>query len=257
LNIVLDKMLTISHLCVRVGNTRILQDFSLSIAPGQVHAIMGPNGTGKSTLVKVLAGHPCYEIESGSVTFLGKDLLALSPEERVHTGLFLSYQTPVEVPGVSTDRFLRAAFDAKRKATGLEPIAETEFRQILEARMSLLQTGNEEMLRELNVGCSGGEKKRNEIMQMAILEPQLALLDEIDSGLDIDALKMVSKGVNAIMRGDNKSMLLITHYQRLLEYIVPDFVHVMVDGRIVESGGAELALHLEEHGYEQLQGALV
>ena len=257
MNIVLDKMLTISHLCVRVGNTRILQDFSLSIAPGQVHAIMGPNGTGKSTLVKVLAGHPCYEIESGSVTFLGKDLLALSPEERVHTGLFLSYQTPVEVPGVSTDRFLRAAFDAKRKATGLEPIAETEFRQILEARMSLLQTGNEEMLRELNVGCSGGEKKRNEIMQMAILEPQLALLDEIDSGLDIDALKMVSKGVNAIMRGDNKSMLLITHYQRLLEYIVPDFVHVMVDGRIVESGGAELALHLEEHGYEQLQGALV
>ena len=243
-------VLSISNLSVSVDSIPILKDFSLSIDAGEVHVIMGPNGTGKSTLAKILAGHPGYTIESGEVLFRGRDLLSLSPEERSHAGLFLGFQNPIEVPGVTTRSFLRAALRAKKKALG-EDFCEQECDDLLSEKLSLLGMGTADLDREINSGCSGGEKKRNEILQMASLNPLLAVLDEADSGLDIDALKIVSHGVNTIMK--DKAILLITHYQRLLDYIRPDCVHVMIGGRIVESGGPCLATYLEEHGYDWIK----
>jgi len=247
----MDPVLSISNLSVSVDSTAILNDFSLTIQPGERHVIMGPNGTGKSTVAKILAGHPSYTVTSGRVLFHGKDLLSLSPEERSHAGLFLGFQNPIEVPGVTTKAFLRAAFNAKKRALGEERLNDDEFQELLKKNLSLLQMKQADLDREINSGCSGGEKKRNEILQMAVLSPLLAVLDEADSGLDIDALKIVSHGVNTIM--SDKAMLLITHYQRLLDYIRPDCVHVMMNGRIVESGGPCLATYLEENGYDWLK----
>ncbi|MES1259719.1 MAG: Fe-S cluster assembly ATPase SufC [Gemmatimonadota bacterium] len=246
-------LLEIKNLHATAGGTEILKGITLSVDAGQVHAIMGPNGSGKSTLAQVLAGHPAYEVTAGSVTFGGEDLLDMEAEERAHSGVFLAFQYPVEIPGVTNAYFLRASYNAVRKARGLEELDPMEFLDLLEERLKVVEWGPEIMERAVNFGFSGGEKKRNEILQMAVLEPKLAVLDETDSGLDIDALRIVAKGVNALRRPESAT-LLVTHYQRLLDYIVPDQVHVLAGGRIVKSGGKELALELEARGYEWLAG---
>ncbi len=241
-------MLKIENLHVRIGGRQILKGLSLEMQPGQVHALMGPNGAGKSTLGNILAGREGYEITEGSVLFEGRNLLELEPEERAAAGVFLAFQYPVEIPGVNNTYFLRAALNAQRKHRGEPELDSMQFLKLVREKMSVLHMKDELLHRAVNEGFSGGEKKRNEIFQMAVLEPKLAILDETDSGLDIDALKLVAEGVN-LMRSPARAMLVITHYQRLLDYIKPDFVHVLADGRIVESGGPELALELEEHGY--------
>ena len=241
-------MLDIRDLHATVGEKEILRGISLSVGAGEIHAIMGPNGSGKSTLAQVLAGHPAYEVTGGTVTYDGEDLFAMDPEERAQKGLFLAFQYPVEIPGVSNAYFLRAAYNAIRKSKGLGEIDPLEFLDYVEERLRLVDMDPDMLSRSVNAGFSGGEKKRNEILQMAVLEPRLAVLDETDSGLDIDALRVVSDGVNKLRRPDNATIV-VTHYQRLLNYIVPDFVHVLVNGRIVQSGGKELALELEAHGY--------
>lgn len=251
----MTALLEIENLHARVDGKPILKGVSLSIAPGEVHAIMGPNGSGKSTLAFVLAGHEAYEVTDGSIRFGDEDLLAMEPEERAHAGLFLAMQYPVEIPGVGNLYFLRQALNAVRKARGLEEISAAEFLRKAREEARRFGIGEELLKRDLNVGFSGGEKKRNEILQMALLEPRLAVLDETDSGLDIDALRVVAEGVNR-MRSPERGFLVITHYQRLLEYIVPDVVHVMVDGRIRRTGGPELARELEARGYEAFVGRL-
>jgi Fe-S cluster assembly ATP-binding protein len=244
-------MLEIRNLHVTVDGKPILKGIDLTLEPGQVHAIMGPNGSGKSTLSHVLAGRDGYEVTDGSVTFLGQDLLELSPEKRAQAGVFLAFQYPVEIPGVNNVYFLKAAVNAIRKARGEDELDAIEFMQMAKKKAKLVQLDEGLTKRGVNVGFSGGEKKRNEIFQMAMLEPKLAILDETDSGLDIDALRTVSDGVNAL-RAPDRSMLVITHYQRLLDYIVPDRVHVLVDGRIVHTGDKDVALELEEKGYAEV-----
>ena len=242
------NMLKIKDLHVSIGGKEILKGLSLDLAPGQVHAIMGPNGAGKSTLGNVLAGREGYEVTQGSIELEGRDLLALEPEERAAAGVFLAFQYPVEIPGVNNTYFLRTALNAQRKARGEEELDSMQFLKRVREKLSVLDLKDELLHRGVNEGFSGGEKKRNEIFQLALLEPKLAILDETDSGLDIDALKAVADGVN-LMRSPDRAFLVITHYQRLLDYIKPDVVHVLADGRIVESGGPELALELEAHGY--------
>jgi len=246
-------MLAINGLRASAGDNEILRGITLQVRAGEVHAIMGPNGSGKSTLAQVLAGHPAYTVTAGSATLDGQDLLELEPEERAQAGVFLAFQYPVEIAGVTNAYFLRAAYNALRKVRGQEELDPIDFLDLLEAKLKLVGWGPEIMQRAVNSGFSGGEKKRNEILQMAILEPKLAILDETDSGLDIDALRIVADGVNALRRPD-RATILVTHYQRLLNFIVPDFVHVLVDGQIVKSGGKELALELEARGYEWLTG---
>ena len=243
-------MLTISDLHATVADKPILKGLSLTINAGEVHAIMGPNGAGKSTLGYTLGGRPGYEVTGGSAEFAGQDLLALEPHERAAAGLFLGFQYPVEIPGVSFVQFLRESLNAQRKARGEEPLSGGEFLKLAREKAALLKMDIEMLKRPVNLGFSGGEKKRAEMVQMGILEPKLAILDETDSGLDIDALRVVGDGINAVMRGPGKAVLLITHYQRLLDYVRPDFVHVLAGGRIVRTGGPELALELEERGYE-------
>lgn len=245
-------MLKIENLHASIGDKEILKGINLTIGKGEVHAIMGPNGSGKSTLSSVLVGHPAYEVTEGSVTFEGEDILELEPEERAHRGLFLSFQYPVEIPGVSMVNFMRAALNERRKAAGLDPLPAAEFLKLMKQKRELVELDNKLASRSVNEGFSGGEKKRNEIFQMAMLEPKLAILDETDSGLDIDALRIVAKGVNELRSPEN-STIVITHYQRLLDYIRPDFVHVLYKGRIVRSGGPELALELEERGYDWIK----
>mmetsp|Transcript_28935 Transcript_28935/g.74361 ORF Transcript_28935/g.74361 Transcript_28935/m.74361 type:complete len:300 (-) Transcript_28935:338-1237(-) len=241
-------LLHVSGLCATVADTPILKGVDLTVRRGEVHAIMGPNGSGKSTLSKVLVGHPSYEVTSGEVTFCGDELLEKEPEVRAREGIFLAFQYPVEIPGVSNNDFLRLAVNKRRTAQGLEEYDPIEFLGELSEKMDLVSMSTDFLGRDVNSGFSGGEKKRNEILQMALLEPELAILDETDSGLDIDALKTVAAGVNAC-RSKNNAMVLITHYQRLLDYIKPDYVHVMYKGKIVRSGGPELALELEKNGY--------
>ena len=245
-------LLEVNDLKVTAENKDILQGLSLNINAGEVHAIMGPNGSGKSTLAHVLAGKGGYEVTGGSVDFDGKDLLDLDPEERAREGVFLAFQYPVEIPGVSNSYFLKAALNAVRKHRGESDVDAIEFMKLVKTKMKLLKMDQAFLSRSVNQGFSGGEKKRNEIFQMAVLEPRLALLDETDSGLDIDALKVVAEGVNAL-RSPERSTIVVTHYQRLLNYIVPDFVHVLSDGRIVRSGGKELAFELEAKGYGWLE----
>lgn len=246
--------LDIRNLHVSVEGREILKGVNLVVRQGEVHALMGPNGTGKSTLAYTLMGHPNYEVTEGEVWFKGKNILELEPDERAHLGLFLAFQYPVAIPGVSVANFLRSAINAKRRAINSEDkgIPVPEFRRMLKETMDLLKMDHTFASRYLNEGFSGGEKKRAEVLQMAVLRPEIAIMDETDSGLDIDALRIVSEGVNTL-RGPDLGVLVITHYQRILNYIKPDFVHIMLDGRIVESGGAELALHLEEHGYDWLR----
>ena len=243
-------MLNIQNLQAKVADKPILKGLTLSINPGEIHAIMGPNGAGKSTLAYTLGGRPGYEVTGGSVDFAGQDLLALEPHERAAAGFFLGFQYPVEIPGVSNLQFLREALNAQRKSRGEEPLSGGEFLKLAKEKAGLLRMDMDMLKRPVNVGFSGGEKKRAEMVQMGILDPKFAVLDETDSGLDIDALRIVGEGINAIMRRPDKSVLLITHYQRLLDYVKPDFVHVLAAGRIVKSGGPDLALELEEHGYE-------
>ena len=243
-----NSILQVENLHVRGGGRVILRGIDLAIDAGQVHAIMGPNGSGKSTLARVLAGHPEYEVTAGSVRYKGQDLLAMDPETRAREGLFMAFQYPVEIPGVNNAYFLKAALNALRKHRGEEELDAIDFMALVRDRMQRLEIDESLMSRAVNEGFSGGEKKRNEIFQMAVLEPTLAVLDETDSGLDIDALKVVAHGVNT-MRSPERALLLVTHYQRLLNYIVPDVVHVLTDGRIVRSGGKALALELEEKGY--------
>lgn len=242
-------MLEIKNLTAGVGEKPILQGINLSIGPGEIHAVMGPNGSGKSTLAQVLAGRPGYVVTAGEVLYNGHDLLELPPEERAREGLFLAFQYPVEIPGVNSTYFLKAALNEVRKHRGLPELDAVEFLAFVKDKINLLELDQSLLRRPVNEGFSGGEKKRNEIFQMAVLEPRLAILDETDSGLDIDALKIVAGGVNKL-RSATSSQLIITHYQRLLNYIVPDFVHVLWQGRIVHSGGRELALELEERGYD-------
>ena len=241
-------MLEVKNLHVQVDDKEILKGVDITVAPGEAHSIMGPNGSGKSTLAQVLAGRETYEVTEGEITFQGKDLLDLEPEERACEGIFLAFQYPVEIPGVANTYLLREALNAKREYREEKPLKHIEFAKLVREKMKSLGIGEDLLKRSVNAGFSGGEKKRNEIFQMQILEPSLAVLDETDSGLDIDALKIVAKGVNS-MRNAERSFIVITHYQRLLNYIVPDFVHVMVDGRIVRSGGKELAQELEDKGY--------
>ncbi|HLW53364.1 MAG TPA: Fe-S cluster assembly ATPase SufC [Candidatus Angelobacter sp.] len=241
-------MLEIKNLHATVNGNEILKGVDLTVNPGEVHSIMGPNGSGKSTLAQVLARRESYEVTQGSIHFQGKDLLGMKPEEAACEGLFLAFQYPVEIPGISNAYFLRAALNSIRKFRGEDELDAIDFLPLLKQKMQMLEMDQKFLNRPVNEGFSGGEKKRNEIVQMAVLEPKLAVLDETDSGLDIDALKIVANGVNA-MRGKDRSMIVVTHYQRLLNYIVPDFVHVLVNGRIVKSGGPELALELEERGY--------
>jgi Fe-S cluster assembly ATP-binding protein len=246
----MTALLDIKNLHVTVGDREILKGVDLTIQPGEVHAVMGPNGTGKSTLSYVLAGREGYDVTDGSVTFMGKDLLDPDPDERACMGIFLAFQYPVEIPGVAGTTFLKTALNAVRKYRGEDELDAMQFLKHVRAKAKALGVGDELLRRPLNVGFSGGEKKRNEALQMAVLEPTLAILDETDSGLDIDALKVVAEGVNAL-RAAERSLLIITHYQRLLNYIVPDHVHVLANGRIAASGGKELALELEEKGYAQ------
>jgi Fe-S cluster assembly ATP-binding protein len=243
-------MLTIENLSATIADKPILKGLSLTINAGEIHAIMGPNGAGKSTLGYTLGGRPGYDVTGGSVSFDGHDLLALEPHERAAAGLFLGFQYPVEIPGVSFVQFLREAANAQRKARGQEPLSGGEFLKLAREKAALLRLDMDMLKRPVNVGFSGGEKKRAEMVQMGILDPRFAVLDETDSGLDIDALRICGEGINAIMRKPDKAVLLITHYQRLLDYVKPDFVHVLAGGRIVRSGGPELALELEEQGYE-------
>jgi Fe-S cluster assembly ATP-binding protein len=243
-------MLQIDNLRASVGGTPILNGLSLSVNAGEIHAIMGPNGAGKSTLAYVLGGRPGYEVTGGSVSFEGRDLLGMEPHERAAAGLFLGFQYPVEIPGVSNVQFLREALNSQRKARGEEPLSGGDFLKLAREKAGLLKLDMDMLKRNVNVGFSGGEKKRAEMVQMGILDPQFAVLDETDSGLDIDALKIVGEGINSIMRKPDKAVLLITHYQRLLDYVKPDKVHVLANGRIVKTGGPELAHQLESEGYE-------
>ncbi|AYJ86297.1 Fe-S cluster assembly ATPase SufC [Sphingomonas paeninsulae] len=245
-------MLKIENLHANVGDKPILKGLTLSLNPGEIHAIMGPNGAGKSTLGYVLSGRPGYEVTEGSVTFQGQDLLSLAPHERAAAGLFLGFQYPVEIPGVSNVQFLRESLNAQRKGRGEAPLSGAEFLKIARAQAGDMGMDMDMLKRPVNVGFSGGEKKRNEMVQMGIIDPALAILDETDSGLDIDALRVVGDGINRIMRKPDKAVLLITHYQRLLDYVRPDFVHVLDGGRITRTGGAELALELERDGYKEL-----
>jgi Fe-S cluster assembly ATP-binding protein len=247
------SMLDIRGLRAKAGNKEILRGIDLHVGAGEVHAIMGPNGSGKSTLAHVLSGRENYEVTGGEVIYRGKDLLAMSPEMRAREGIFLAFQYPVEIPGVSTTYFLKAALNAVRKHNGLEELDAMEFLALIKEKLKLVEMDQALINRPLNEGFSGGEKKRNEILQMAVLDPVLALLDETDSGLDIDALRVVANGVNALRRPD-RAMIVITHYQRLLNYIVPDFIHVLFEGRIIKSGTKELALELESRGYDWLKG---
>jgi len=245
-------MLEIRNLHAKVGDNQILRGVDLTVNAGEVHAIMGPNGSGKSTLAHVLAGRESYEVTAGEVRFEGKDLLQMSPEDRAREGIFLAFQYPVEIPGVSTAYFLKAGLNAIRRHRGLEELDAMDFLTLVKEKMKLVEMDQSLLSRSINEGFSGGEKKRNEILQMAVLDPKLAILDETDSGLDIDALKIVANGVTTLRRND-RAMLVITHYQRLLNYIVPDCVHVLFDGRIVKSGGKALALELEEKGYDWIK----
>jgi Fe-S cluster assembly ATP-binding protein len=242
-------MLKIENLHANVGDKEILKGITLSVKAGEVHAIMGPNGSGKSTLAQVIAGHPGYAVTSGSITYEGTDLLALQPEARAQHGIFLAFQYPVEIPGVTNAYFLRSAYNEIRKSRGEEEVDPMDFLDLMEQKIKLVEMDEAMLHRSVNAGFSGGEKKRNEILQMAVLEPKLAILDETDSGLDIDALRIVANGVNQLKRPDNATIV-VTHYQRLLNYIVPDFVHVLQDGRIVRTGDKGLALELEEKGYD-------
>jgi Fe-S cluster assembly ATP-binding protein len=245
-------ILDVKDLCVQAGGRRILDGLSLTVCAGEVHAIMGPNGSGKSTLTGVLAGRPGLEVVSGSATYLGRDLFAMAPEERARAGLFLAFQYPVEIPGVNNVYLLKASLNALRRHRGLPELDAFEFLNLVRGKLAAMQMDEGLLNRGVNEGFSGGEKKRNEILQMSLLEPTLALLDETDSGLDIDALKVVAAGVNAL-RGPGRALVLVTHYQRLLEHVVPDRVHVLAGGRIVRSGGRELALELERRGYDWLR----
>ncbi len=245
-------MLTIKDLHANIEGKEILKGINLQVNAGEVHAIMGPNGSGKSTLASVLAGNPAFTVTGGSVVFNGKDLLAMSPEDRSHEGVFLSFQYPVEIPGVSMVNFMRAAINEKRKYYGMEPLSASDFLKLMREKRAIVELDNKLASRSVNEGFSGGEKKRNEIFQMAMLEPKLSILDETDSGLDIDALRTVAGGVNKLKTADNATIV-ITHYQRLLDYIKPDFVHVLYKGRIVKTAGPELALVLEEKGYDWIK----
>ncbi len=242
-------MLSIKNLHASVEGKQILKGINLEVNAGEVHAIMGPNGSGKSTLASVLAGREEYEVTEGSVEFLGKDILELSPEDRAREGLFLAFQYPVEIPGVSTNNFIKTALNEKRKYHGLEPLDAVSFMKLMREKIKLVEIDKSLLTRSINEGFSGGEKKKNEIFQMAMLEPKLTILDETDSGLDIDALRIVASGVNKL-RDENRAIIVITHYQRLLDYLQPDFVHVLLNGRIVRNGTKELALELEEKGYD-------
>lgn len=245
-------MLEIRDLHASVDGNEILKGINLRVNKGEIHAIMGPNGSGKSTLAKVLAGHPAYEVTKGDVLYEGKNLLEMAPDERARSGIFMAFQYPIEVPGVSNAQFLRLAYNEKRKHLGEEELDPLEFKDLLKERAKVVEMDASFMSRSVNEGFSGGEKKRNEILQMAVLEPQLSILDETDSGLDIDALRIVAGGVNQL-HGPETAMIVVTHYQRLLNYIVPDFVHVLSQGRIVREGGKELALELEQKGYDWLK----
>lgn len=245
-------MLEVKDLHAKIEGKEILKGLNIKVNPGEVHAIMGPNGSGKSTLASVLAGNEDYEVSGGSVSYKGKDLLEMEPDVRSHEGVFLAFQYPVEIPGVSNINFLKAAINERREAHGEEPITAKEFLKRVKEKASLVELDNKLTNRSVNEGFSGGEKKRNEIFQMAMLDPTLCILDETDSGLDIDALKIVANGVNQL-RNKDRSFIIVTHYQRLLEYIVPDFVHVLYDGKIVKTGGKELALELEEKGYDWIK----
>ncbi len=245
-------MLQVKNLHASINDKEILKGINLEIKPGEVHAIMGPNGSGKSTLSAVIAGKEEYVVTEGSVTLYGEDLKDLAPEERAHKGIFLSFQYPIEIPGVTVTNFIKTAINETRKANGLEELAAKDMLKLIREKSDLLEIDRKFLSRSLNEGFSGGEKKRNEIFQMAMLEPKLAILDETDSGLDIDALKIVAKGVNKL-KNEKNAVVLITHYQRLLDYIVPDFVHVLYNGKIVKSGGKELALELEKKGYDWLK----
>jgi Fe-S cluster assembly ATP-binding protein len=247
-------MLDVRNLKVRAEGQEILKGVDLHVDAGEVHAIMGPNGSGKSTLARALAGHPAYEVTGGTVTYEGRDLLAMDPDERAREGVFMAFQYPVEIAGVNNAYFLKAALNAKRKQQGVPELDAMEFMQLIKEKAGLLDIDQGMLSRAVNEGFSGGEKKRNEIFQMALLEPRLAILDETDSGLDIDALKVVAAGVNA-MRSSERAIIVVTHYQRLLDYIVPDYVHVLSNGRILKSGGKELALELEKRGYGWIEAA--
>jgi len=247
-------MLEIKNLHASIAGKEILRGIDLTVNEGEVHAVMGPNGSGKSTLAQVVAGHPSYDVTEGSITYDGQDLLAIDPEIRAQQGIFLAFQYPVEIPGVTNAYFLRSAYNEIRKAKGLEELDPLEFLDLMEEKIKLVDMDPAMLNRSVNTGFSGGEKKRNEILQMAVLSPRLAILDETDSGLDIDALRIVAEGVNKLRRPDNATIV-VTHYQRLLNHIIPDQVHVLAAGRIVRSGGKELALALEERGYEQFAGA--
>jgi Fe-S cluster assembly ATP-binding protein len=249
-------LLEIRGLTANVGDKQILNGIDLTVNAGEVHAVMGPNGSGKSTLAQVLAGNPAYAVTGGSVTYNGQDLLELEAEERAQQGVFLAFQYPIEIPGVSNAYFLRAAYNEIRKAHGEEEVDPLEFVDLVEEQLKLVDMETSMLERSVNAGFSGGEKKRNEILQMAVLRPKLSILDETDSGLDIDALRVVAGGVNALKRPDNATIV-VTHYQRLLNYIVPDYVHVLAGGRIVKSGGKELALELEAKGYEEARGGRI
>jgi Fe-S cluster assembly ATP-binding protein len=249
-------MIEIKNLHANVNGREILRGINLKVNAGEIHAIMGPNGSGKSTLAQILAGHPAYQVTQGEVIFEGENLLELEPEKRAHAGVFLAFQYPVEIPGVSNSYFLKAGLNEIRKSRGLEELDSMQFLKLLKERMKVVEMDHSFINRPVNEGFSGGEKKRNEILQMAVLEPKLAILDETDSGLDIDALKIVANGVNKLKSPTNAAIV-VTHYQRLLNYIVPDFVHVLVNGRIVKSGGKELALELEANGYDFIKEELL
>lgn len=245
-------MLVIKNLHATIEDKPVLRGLNLVVNAGEIHAIMGPNGSGKSTLAKIIAGHPAYEVTEGEILYNGENLLDLEPEERAQKGVFMAFQYPVEIPGVTNMSFLRQALNSVKKANGEEELDPIEFDDFVREKMALVEMGDELLNRSVNTGFSGGEKKRNEILQMAVLQPKLSLLDETDSGLDIDALRIVAKGINELANEDN-AVLMVTHYQRLLNYVVPDKVHVLVDGRIVKSGGKELALELEDKGYEWVE----